>query len=306
LYIFNYHRVGNPEDTDFDPNTFSCTQDDFASQVNLLKKRFRLVNFTDLIMMIEDNVEVREPLGLITFDDGYSDNFTKAMPVLESLDANAAFFIPTAFIGGRSIPWWDEAAWIIRQTKKKEIKLSSWEQAMPLSKSNIKHTIREVLRQFKLQTNLTMADKLDQLVEACECELNEELKASLFMTWENVSEMHRKGMDIGSHTCTHQILSHLSLDDQRVEIVDSKTEIENHIDDSVKGFAYPVGGLDAFTQQTLDIVRGAGYKLAFTFPVGGGFNPFPAKNQYELSRLPVESEFAHTDIKYACAFASPY
>ena len=58
---------------------------------------------------------------LITFDDGYRDNYTLAFPILRKHGVQAVFFLPTAFIGTGKLPWWDVIAYIIKHSVKKHI-----------------------------------------------------------------------------------------------------------------------------------------------------------------------------------------
>src|ERR1043166_4490896 len=55
---------------------------------------------------------------LLTFDDGYLDNYTLAFPVLRSHGVQAVFFLPTAFIGTAHLPLWDVIGYVVRQTRK--------------------------------------------------------------------------------------------------------------------------------------------------------------------------------------------
>jgi peptidoglycan/xylan/chitin deacetylase (PgdA/CDA1 family) len=67
-------------------------------------------------------------------------------------------------------------------------------------------------------------------------------------------EMSLNNIDIGSQTCSHQILSHLSEKEQLHEIAESKAILEREIGKEIISFAYPVGGIEAFTNITAKIV----------------------------------------------------
>ncbi|MBV9122614.1 MAG: polysaccharide deacetylase family protein, partial [Planctomycetes bacterium] len=105
LYCFNYHRVGNRTATLYDRDVFSCTGDQFRQHVLLIQERFDLVNLDRLLFLLRHGDADGKPLALLTFDDGYVDNFEIAFPILCELGASAVFFLPTAFIGTRHVPW---------------------------------------------------------------------------------------------------------------------------------------------------------------------------------------------------------
>lgn len=61
------------------------------------------------------------------------------------------------------------------------------------------------------------------------------------LTWEEALELSAMGIEIGSHTRTHPDLRHLSEAEARHEIAGSRLEIEDHLDQPVRSFAYPFG-----------------------------------------------------------------
>ena len=297
IYVFNYHRIGDSSKTAFDSNVFSCDEEHFETHLEIIAARFRVINASELLDLIERGAAVTEPLAMITFDDGYEDNYSKAFPLLTARGLTAVFFLPTNFIGKANVPWWDAIAWLVRNTDERILQLRDLAAPIPIEKSNIAHSIRQVLRWFKDNAAATSIEKLDELEAACNCELDTSVAATLFMTWDQVREMRSAGMDIGSHTQSHQILSDLTLDEQREELARSKSILETEIGAEVSVLAYPVGGLDSYTHETTRIVRDCGYRAAFNFTKGGGYNPDPKANPFELARIPVENQATPTDIK---------
>jgi hypothetical protein len=81
------------------------------------------------------------------------------------------------------------------------------------------------------------------------------------MTWNQVREVAKHGISIGSHTITHQALTHISLEEAKNEIVYSKTKIEQEINKEVKAFSYPHG---IYNDAITAIVKKSGYECAFT------------------------------------------
>lgn len=65
------------------------------------------------------------------------------------------------------------------------------------------------------------------------------------LSWRQIREMHRCGMDIGAHTCTHPDLTRLPVERIEVEICSSKAIIEDALGAPVRLFAYPYGRYDA-------------------------------------------------------------
>lgn len=101
-----------------------------------------------------------------------------------------------------------------------------------------------------------------------------------YLSWPQILEMQRRGMEIGSHTANHVQLDTLSPDEQRKEITESKAVLEQHIGRPVEFLAYPFGGYTAVTEKLL---QEAGYTGACTGESGlnrGGDKPYALKRVY--------------------------
>src|SRR5438874_1308621 len=86
LYVLNYHRVGNPEHTDFDRGTFSCHEERFRDHLAAITDRFDVIDLAalDRALRTRRPRSSTRPAALITFDDGYIDNYTTAFPLLKA------------------------------------------------------------------------------------------------------------------------------------------------------------------------------------------------------------------------------
>jgi hypothetical protein len=114
LLVLNYHRIGNSTGSLFDRALWSATQDDFDRQVQLLKRSCEVVGLDELPDVVRALETGRHSLAgqnrfaMITFDDGYLDNFQLACPVLKSHGVPGVFFITTGFVDDAPLAWWDE------------------------------------------------------------------------------------------------------------------------------------------------------------------------------------------------------
>lgn len=289
LYCFNYHRIGHADATQFDSNVFSCTVERFEEHVEYYKKSFRVVNLEELSAYLNDDRPIDEKLALITFDDGYIDNYQLAFPVLKKHDVSAVFFLPTDFIGTEKLTWWDETAWYIRNTKADRVQLSFMQEPVIINTRNYSLAIRDVLKALKQDRSIRIEDKIAELRRALSPDGDDmKLRERLFLNWAEAAEMLDAGMDIGSHSNSHELLSHLTREEQRYQIQQSIKKLEENLKAEVSAFAYPVGGADSYTQETVELLKEVDIKLAFTFIEG--VNLDLRKNPYELRRLSVHGD----------------
>ena len=106
------------------------------------------------------------------------------------------------------------------------------------------------------------------------------------MSWAQIKEMSRGGMEFGSHTVSHPVLAQVTDEELREELVKSKRELEDHLQQIVPVISYPVGTEEAFDARVVDAVRAAGYRLACSYVAGS--NNLRTVNPYALRRQHVE------------------
>ncbi len=299
LYCFNYHRIGESKQTRFDKNIYSCSAKTFEQHLLFFKKDFEVITIEHLKRLIDIGKPLDKHYALITFDDGYLDNYQLAFPLLKKYNMSAAFFIASDYIESNKITWWDEIAWMINQCDLKTIKLPNWDKEVTIDKKNIDTTMRQIINKIKQYREIPIDVVLDSFREITMLEFTE-YDNSFFMNWDMLEEMVNSGMDICSHSCSHKILSHLPADEQFQEIVNSKKIIESKLGVKVDVFAYPEGGVRTYSKITLDLLQKANYQLAFNFIPG--FNPNPCKNVYELKRMPVSDNPTVNDLKILSIF----
>lgn len=105
-----FHRVDDRRKG----NPISCTVGEFEAFCRFFARYFDVIGFSELLARLERDAPIGGSL-VITFDDGYRDNYTAAMPVLLQYRLPATFFIATDFIGTDRIPWWDAELGIVSE-----------------------------------------------------------------------------------------------------------------------------------------------------------------------------------------------
>lgn len=113
------------------------------------------------------------------------------------------------------------------------------------------------------------------------------------MTWTEVTELHRAGIEFGSHTVNHPKLIDLSWAEIEREVVESKRELENHLGTEISAFAYPYAfpqSNRAFANRLAEILQTAGYTNNVTTAIG---HCTTKSNRWELPRLPVNAMDDH-------------
>lgn len=285
LLVLNYHRIGNAADDLFDPGVFSATADQFNEQIKYLKRRLSLVTLDEALAFIDGTEKETAPRCrvLITFDDGYLDNYEIAYPILRSHGAQGVFFLATGMVGSCEIPWWDRIAYLVKTAHKRQFTLHyPAELAVDIDKCGLEKSLTAILKLYKLPDNTLPERMIHELAEAAE---GEEPPGTLrrFLNWDEAREMIAGGMAIGSHTHSHHLLSQLEPERQLEELSTSRAILKEKLGIDAETIAYPVGAQSSFTKQTQVLVQQAGYRAAFSFY--GGTNLPGKANPNDVLRI---------------------
>lgn len=253
LTILIYHRVLERRDP-LSPSTPDVVA--FERGLRWLSNQFRVIALHEAI---ERLCEGDLPVGCasITFDDGYADNATLALPVLQKMGLTATFFVSTGFLDGGRM-WNDTVIETIRRSRDGVIDLDEFGLGVHQMADDDQRraAIARVLRRLKYFP----LDEREQVADAIGARAQGAMPTDLMMTREQVVKLHRAGMAIGGHTVRHPILACLDEEASRREIVSGKHALEDIVDAPVRLFAFPNGqpGRD-YTAQHVAMVRSAGF-----------------------------------------------
>jgi peptidoglycan/xylan/chitin deacetylase (PgdA/CDA1 family) len=284
LIVLNYHRIGNWRDTPYDENVFSADEADFATQMSLIKRTTTVVSLDEALKLLLKAKSFRGIATLLTFDDGYIDNYRKAYPILQSMGLPATFFLVTSFIGSNDLPWWDQIAYLVRNSELSQIELDYPHQRSLLLGIGRRYTaIEEVI-------NLYIASPdPEKFLEHLRDALKTERRISpdrMFLNWAEAREMIARGMDIGAHTHSHRCLARLSLEEQIRELDTSRRLLEEGLMRRIDVLAYPYGTEDSFDSASFVALQRTGYRAAFSYY--GGLNLSGKVNPFNLMRFDVD------------------
>jgi peptidoglycan/xylan/chitin deacetylase (PgdA/CDA1 family) len=221
------------------------------------------------VCSLEESVErikvddITDNAIVVTFDDGYQDNFLNAFPILKEYSIPATFFLATGVIGSGCSLWHDRVFSAFRETRTTELR-NFGTQRQGYSLRTIQDRLVAQCQILKFLKSLNEEERLFWIGRLREelCVGDTEEAPDLMLTWDQVKIMHASGMAFGSHTVTHPILSRLSPVQVREEVCVSKRMIEENLGVSINTFAYPNGRPGDFDRVTKNILQESGYTCA--------------------------------------------
>lgn len=263
VVVLIYHRVACLPD---DPQLLAVTPEHFAAQMRYLRDHFPVLGFD------ADWSGVREPSVVVTFDDGYADNFTAALPIMEDSELPATFFITSGAIDSDEEFWWDELERLILGAGSRPACCvlrdggleRAWETATAAQRLVLYRELHPILRDLTPSRREGWLSLLREWAGLGRTGRSTHRALSLEQLQRLASS---KWAAVGAHTVTHPRLSSLTAEEQRREILQSRERLETLVGKPITSFSYPFGGRGDYDEATLRICRKAGFRrVAANFP----------------------------------------
>lgn len=256
LPILMYHRVLDRPDPLQGEIHLAQVMD---TQFRTLRRFFKVLPLDEAAdMLVAGKLPARAVC--ITFDDGYRDNHDLALPLLQRHGLTATFYIASSYLNGGLI-FHDVLIETIRHAATGTLDLGiEGLERLPISDMASRvAAVRHLMGAMKYLPPLQRQQLSERLLDT----LGPNAPRSLMMSDEQVRAMSQHGMGIGGHTAHHVILSKLSPEAAREEIVANRQTLTSLIGKPLTSFAYPNGkpGIDYNTSH-VDLVRELGYRNA--------------------------------------------
>ena len=262
LSILIFHRVLSQPDPLFPAEPDLVRFDQILAWV---ARWFQVLPLDSAIMQLRSGT-LPARAAAITFDDGYADNATNALPILKRHGMTATFFVATSFLDGGRM-WNDTFIEAIRRCPAQSLDLG--ESGLGAYKLGSVGERRLAIDSLLRRVKYLEPDKRNEVVARVQESAAIALPDDLMMTSGQVIQLRDARMQIGAHTCTHPILAKLSDNEAMREISTSKAALEALLSQPVSLFAYPNGkpGQDYLGKHAA-MARQAGYAAAFSTAAG--------------------------------------
>jgi peptidoglycan/xylan/chitin deacetylase (PgdA/CDA1 family) len=239
-----------------------------------------LDEFTDIS---KNKVKIKKPFIIMTFDDGYRDNYEYALPVFEETRIPFTVYITNSFPDKTAFLWWymlediliKNNTVILPDGKKfacstKEEKESAFIELrsiiLNLDQENTAGAFKELFYNYDIPDQSYYNDKL--------C-----------LDWDEIKEMSgAKTCAIGAHTVNHKTLNKLTDLQLKYEIMEGRKLLEKHIEKPVKHFSYPFGTANEIGPRESEFIRTCGFDTV-CYAAGGNIHKHTIQKRLELPRV---------------------
>lgn len=267
VIILTYHRIlpYRLRDQSFSHSAIMVDPENFDRQLSFIKRHFNVIEADSVIRMFDNKFQPASGSCLITFDDGWEDNYVYALPVLKKYSVNALVFTATDYIGSNKLFWQEAIGHGIKQL----VDLDTHDSREFLKTHNLSHVTSmnydnqiDIIRDYVRDLKTLPYKEIDKILDNIIAILGTINYGNIdrYLNENQIKEMHNNGICFGSHACSHKILTRL--DDQSVlnELSKSKQCLQDIISDEVHTLAYPNGN---YTNHLGELAESVGYRIAF-------------------------------------------
>lgn len=282
--VLLFHRILPERDPMWDPIDPVL----FDQTLGYIKRKFHIISLHELLF--GDNKYAGKPLAALTFDDGYRDFITCAIPVMEKHQLTASMFVVTDCIEENKPTWTFIVDYLFSNSSKMK-----WDnvrtETLPEKFRNTNWGTEDekinYCRQFKQYMKWIPASTRDSFIKSLEENFSDTaFPRNLMMTWNELRELQQAGFEIGSHSVTHATLATVESDKTvEYELSHSAACIKENIGHTPLVFSYPIGSYNA---QVKELTEKAGYRAALAVNKTT-YNP-GKQDMFEIPRIELYNE----------------
>lgn len=301
LTILAGHCVTAPSNARL-PKDMKVAEAKLERLLRVLGQRFELTNMATGWRKLGERGT--RSLVALTLDDGYKDNRTHLLPLLERLGASATIYLEIAPLEERRVNWSHQffhaldalgpARFVERfDALCRDDRTRALVRELALTGRADAYQLKRVLKYE------APAEERRRVVERLFEEAGGDQRAlcdELYLTWADVHELARRGLDLGGHTVHHEILSRVA--EPAAEVAGCRTVLQRELGSATPSFAYPFGRRWDYDARSMAAARAAGFATATTTHAGTNS---AASDPYELKRLMIDEDVAvHRVVTEAC------
>jgi len=294
ITILMLHGVTDEQSDDsWKPLWERPTVEQLAASIKQLCEYYTPISLHEAVRVLDGSAAAVDHGLVVTFDDGYRNNFSEALPLLKSMGVPATFFVATGFVE-TGLPYWvDRLDYALQHAPddRRLLKSEGYEfdlrgldrEALAASYRNLRVSIKN--KEQSDEDMLRIVNEFSEFLEtASESAISDVINTDSYVavaTWAEQNTAIEQGATIGSHSVDHHRLTAIPRSDVDRQLVESKSEIEEKLGIDCEFFCYPNGSVDEFVRER---VRHTEYRAAVT--TVHGLNK-AGDDLYTLKRYPM-------------------
>lgn len=238
---------------------------EFKKQLRYIKEHCNPISLEEALFYHERGSGWPDRSVVITFDDGFENNYSIAAPLLDEFNIPAIFYISPGIINTEKMFWVDQIESIINFTNKSKLKVTmNKKEVFDLTSLDKKlKALTEIKRFCKKASRQVRNDIISMLSN--DANHTPTILDSIdykSMTWKQVNQISSNSLfDIGGHTMHHDILTSVSIKSACSDIDETIESINKNLNINCRHFSYPEGQAEHFNQEIIKHIKTKNVKV---------------------------------------------
>lgn len=251
-----------------------------AEQLEYLSRHYHFLPLSKLLDCYERQQSIPPNSVVITFDDGFRDNFTNAYPILRQYHVPATVFLATGCVSNGDLPWPQQVGYMFQKTKVDRVcHITTKEVPVTLRTSRDRNVARATVRE--VLGHMPRVERERSLLELSGL-LQVDIPRDRMLTWDHVKTMQNGGIEFGAHSFSHPWMARLSPEEARWEMEASLHDIQHRCGTARPPFVFPAG---SFTPDLVRMAISVGFGCVFRSHYSVRVNQIGVNDQFSLSRI---------------------
>lgn len=272
--ILMYHRVVQDihSSSEYIIPGIAVSSKVFERQIEYISEKYKVITLHELTQLLRSGKPIPRRCIIITFDDGWYDNYLCAYPILKNSHLPATIFLSTDYIDSNQIFWFLQLQFLIvegRMSFEDVLKIAAEVEAEGRGQDSERRARSEsvatatadIFAYVKKHDQRQIQRILERMTEGFGLNREKLPQGRWVLSWSEVKAMILDSIEFGSHGCSHRMLTNLTADEVLLELASSKSMIEAQIGTTVHSLAYPNGNFD---EGIAKIASECGYDCAVT------------------------------------------
>lgn len=260
-YVWMFHRVAPADGSISAIDELRVSPEYFRQFLIAKSKTGKCINMKQFVDIMNGDLTLDKPFHIVTFDDGYEDNYTYAYPILKELGIPFVIYVSVDLVNDHQ-PIWNYPLIIERIVRRNDELLLGNGQRYACDSESEKNATFVQLK--ALLFSLPYKQQKDRFRELFRDYLKDDVFPMNTMTWEQIRELADDSLcTIGSHTMSHCRLAIKDIGDLTYELRMSKQILSEKIGKPIEHLSYPYGWITDVSDGAVEVAKKNGYITAF-------------------------------------------
>ena len=239
----------------------------FEKIIKFLKSHGTSLSMSEAVYILDNKLETPKNAFVITFDDGFKNNYEIACPILDYYKINSIFYVTSSFIEENTNSWIDDIEIDLINTTTENVNLLN-KSFKIISNKEKKYFLEFIRHEVKIKNNKKIIDLVKNVLSKKSYDNNNTDDYDEYyrkMDWDDVISLSQNSLfEVGGHTHTHCILGHTSKENIEFEIKKNQFLLKKFMSREPKHFSYPEGKSYSFNNLVIDTLKKYKYKSSVT------------------------------------------